>query len=361
MDNRKRYNRYKARYRELKEKLNGIIQDLEIVKELGRGVHGVVYLAVDTKNIKYAIKVEKMMHRDVRKSLSSPYWREIEFAETMNKLFPDHFLKLINYEIKQDCTFDHMTPELMEKIKSKPTHKQQYYEKLFASPFCSVKVWSLIDLTLQELLNSWGDEFKSDVFYNLFIQVVYVIYLLTKYGYFHRDFDSKNIGLLKTDNKTIRILNYEIPTQGYHIKPIDYGSVLNWKYELRTFERELLQNQNDLMVLFRYVLINFDKFNQLNGISEYDHNDVEIIIPDDTRTLLDKHLINLQINDKEKEICRHTLYKILYYEDYERQLMGENLRQLYPPLLRIPEEHIIYIVSNYKDVLKVLQYLIDNR
>ena len=54
---------------------------------------------------------------------------------------------------------------------------------------------------------------------------------MNKNGYTHNDLHNANIGIIKSKQKYINILNYKIPTFGYIIKLIDYG----FNYHLDTY------------------------------------------------------------------------------------------------------------------------------
>ena len=75
------------------------IDDIRIGKKLGFGMVGTTYLAKDKDNNKYALKIEHVLPKDIKKSLASAIWREIEFANTMGKKYPDQFMKVYDYKI----------------------------------------------------------------------------------------------------------------------------------------------------------------------------------------------------------------------------------------------------------------------
>ena len=84
-----KYIKYKNKYLRLKNdiKINqkgGYLENIEIIKELGKGMHGTVYLVKDISNNKYAMKVEQIFEKDLIKTTKSPVWREIEFSNTMS-------------------------------------------------------------------------------------------------------------------------------------------------------------------------------------------------------------------------------------------------------------------------------------
>jgi len=52
---------------------------------------------------KYALKIENIFEKDTVKSLASPVWRKNDFAETLSKLYPNHFMTLYGYKIGDKC------------------------------------------------------------------------------------------------------------------------------------------------------------------------------------------------------------------------------------------------------------------
>lgn len=357
-DYKNKYIKYKSKYLNLKRQDIDIkFNDLKLDKVLGRGRFGVVYLAIDSNKNEYAVKIQNILPKDITKSFKSSHWREIDFIKNMNNLYPNHFLKLHDHLITKNCEHKPTSKDLTTKLELLPSYKQQFYKKLYASPFCAIKVYSLVDMTLKQLLDNMV--FNFDTFYDLFIQIIYKIYLINKHGYFHRDFDSKNIGIKITNNKSIDILNHDIPTHGYLIIPIDYGNILHKKYDLNQYEKELLDNKNDITSVLRFMLIDFDKFNKLNNIEEYDHKELDI--NDNIKNILKPYLPEYQIDDNTKNILMNVLYRLLFYEDYEKQLLGDKLKEIYPPLIRVPNKIILFMIANYKNVPKILEYVLDNR
>ena len=75
---------------------------MEIINELGHGMFGTVY-KIKKNNNYYAMKIEHVLESDKIKSITSPQWREIDFANKMNVKFPDQFIKLYEYKFIDDC------------------------------------------------------------------------------------------------------------------------------------------------------------------------------------------------------------------------------------------------------------------
>lgn len=75
------------------DKDNEYFDNIHIIKKIGKGMHGSVFLVEDTiTNNKYGLKIEQVFKKDIKESLSSPIWREIEFSKTMSNKYPLHFI-----------------------------------------------------------------------------------------------------------------------------------------------------------------------------------------------------------------------------------------------------------------------------
>jgi len=75
-----------------------MIKDYKIIKELGQGLFGTVYL-VEKNGKNYALKVEHILEKDVEKNLRSPLWREIDFFSNFASKHKDQFIQLIEHDI----------------------------------------------------------------------------------------------------------------------------------------------------------------------------------------------------------------------------------------------------------------------
>lgn len=151
------------------------MDNYKIISDLGYGMMGSVYLVSDENHHKYAMKIEHILKKDIIESMSSGVWHEIEFANYMNDKYPDYFVKLHDYWIDFKCTHIQDWSKIGMNIKSLPLEQQKFYNKLFASPYCSVKIWSLVDLTLKDLINK---NISLQTYYDLFLQTLYVLWLV---------------------------------------------------------------------------------------------------------------------------------------------------------------------------------------
>jgi len=188
---------------------------------------GTAYLVKDKNNKEYAMKIQKINQKDIKKNLLSKVWREIEFAK-FTKKYAAHFLQLVDYKFIDKCTHDQKLPTYFnfpsDKIGLKNKHD---YEKLQQSSYCVQFVYDLLDGTLASIFN----KLNKRQFISMLIQLVWIIYLLQENSYKHNDLHFANVMYKKVPmNEYITILNYKIPTYGYIYSVIDYGEVLSPKF-----------------------------------------------------------------------------------------------------------------------------------
>ena len=234
------------------------LNNIHIKQEIGKGLLGTIYLAT-YGNKKLAYKIEQIFDKDAIKSYKSPLYREIDFATKMHALYPLHFMKLYDWKIDNKCSHKQDLSSLDFKLGDLPKVWQNYYQKLWLSKTCAIKLYSYVDTTLHNIM--WKNKkFNHAVFYDLSIQVFYVVYLMNKHGYLHNDFHSKNIGLNKTTDKYITIFNNRVKTHGYHVVALDYGTVLHKKYILKKNEKYMLANENDMFTLANRILFSYRLF-----------------------------------------------------------------------------------------------------
>jgi len=328
-------------------------------KFLGKGMNGSVYLVKDSKNNNYALKIQQIMPKDLKKDFSSLMWREIDFATNMAKKYPDHFMQLYDYKFDEKCNYQHSLEGFNFKINDLPKAQQTYYKKLFASPYCSIKLWSVVDTTLHNLLNTWKT-FNAEIYYDFIIQMMYIIYLMNKEGYIHNDFHQKNIGLKKTTKKYIKIFNKNVPTHGYLVQAIDFEQNLHKKFKLKTSDKNKLANKNDVFTILNLALFDFadlKHFYKKEEIEEYKLIDISKEDEEILKPLLDK----LELTKENQKFLMNILYKIIFYEKYEKMILGNKFTKSIPPKLYIPLDCILFIIKNIYDPEKIVKYLIKNK
>lgn len=120
-----------------------------------------------------------------------------------------------------------------------------------------------IDIILQYYNNGINDITKNMIIC-MFIQTIYIIYLMHFNDFYHFDTKSDNICFVKTDKKYIKFDKIKpqnkIKSYGYQISLIDYGSVLSEKFLLTGEQIEFMfiakKYNIDLWILIDYVILN---------------------------------------------------------------------------------------------------------
>ena len=195
------------------------INQFKIIKKLGSGIIGTVYLA-DYQGKRYALKIEHILEEDI-KDKSSHVWNEIRFAKDIANKNPMQFMTLYDYDIIDKCE---LKQEYAIDIGILPEPTQKYLKQLAESEFCVRKIYSLVDTTLSKI------EFKNlEEIYSMILQMMYIVHLMEKKGYIHGDLHPGNVGVLNTDEEFVNVLGYSVPTFGRIYQAIDFGGVLNFK------------------------------------------------------------------------------------------------------------------------------------
>ena len=300
---------------------------------------------------------------DNLKKLKSSYYREIYFYKFMNKKYPNYFITLYDYKIDNKCknkkVWDTLWDDFDFTLNDLPKNLQKSYEKLFKSNHCSIKLFSLIDLTLNDLLNKW-DKFYYNIYYDLLIQIINIIYIIDKNNFFHNDLHRKNIGLKSSKNKYIEINNHKINTHLYLVQFIDCELNLYYKYDMKNSEINDYNNNNDIYTIINLCLFDFNDLKQYYKnikINEYDNN---FNIEKDDEKLLAIYLNNIELTKKNYDFLLKILFKILFYEKYEKIILGNKFKIAIPPRLYVPMNVILYMIQNIYYPKKILNYLINN-
>jgi len=351
MNYKDKYIKYKIKYIQLQNKNNMIggnyILSYTIIKTLGKGMHGTVYLVKNSEGVEFAMKVEQIFEKDLEQNFKSTVWREIDFANTMSSKYPQQFMKIFEYENKR-CDYIHELEQ--NRWSSMNVKLKEYYEELFASPFCSIKITSIIDQMLHNIIYKISDK---KIIYDLFIQVVYISYLINKEGYYHRDLHPKNIGVIYTDVKFINILGKNIPTNSYILQAIDYGMVIHSKYDLDENERKQLVNNNDLYINIYKIIF---KIMLKELIEKYPDKDINQLVPiskKDQKKI--KKVLDYIIDHDNYAYFEELLYKIIFFDKFQEQIGIDDKVKLFD-FLSIKD--VKYIFKNYNNLEKILLYLI---
>jgi len=341
-----------------------LLDTVKIGKYLNKGMMGTIYLATDPQGNKYAYKIGKMFPREVKKASMGEYWRENDFAEHVANKHPDQFMQLYDSRIESACKHTQDFTGFDFKMEDLPKAQQNYYKRLNASPYCSIKLWSLIDGDLKHLLEN-NIQKNRKIIYDIFIQIVHIVVIMYNAGYFHNDFHPGNIGWVKTDQKTIDILGHHILTHGYLMKAIDFGLVLHDKYPLSKTWLEKYKNDNDLFTVFNLLSLTFDKDRIKIGSHEWiwgkEWFENQIKLTTAEKAEMTQYLPDRKLNKDNTQFLTDKLFKLIHYETWQRRVLkDESLTGVAPPYM-IPLPAILYLVKNIYEPVKVLEYLIKHR
>jgi serine/threonine protein kinase len=204
--------------------MSDICERRKIVKRLGYGVFGSVYLVKDPKTKKeYALKIQKMVCLKKNKNkfvITEEVLREIEFTKKMDK-YPQQFMKLHCYTIDNRCFYDQPKPPF------KPDKKlQKYLDDLNKSQCCVELMYDLKDGVFGDLEYSYTVKSSSSQIYSYVAQMTYILYLLQKEHYSHTDIHPGNVAYLKTKKKQMKLgKDITVNLHGFIFSLIDFGRV----------------------------------------------------------------------------------------------------------------------------------------
>lgn len=328
------------------------INKFEIIKELGHGMIGTVFLA-KYKDKEYALKIEHILEKDIEKSKSSSVWREISFCEKFSNKYPDQFIKLYSYDIIDKCSHKQ---KYSLNIKLLNKNVQNKIKDISKSNYCIRKVYSLIDGSLNNILNNLS---KNQI-YSLILQYSYTILLMHNNNYIHDDIHNGNIGYLKTNKKYIKILDNKIPTFGYIFKIIDYGFVMNKNNSSTNNNKNFFEdrkfyesNFGNIDFILNILYSNNDFFNHLkdNNI-EYNY---DLLFNQFLKSDEYKMLSYLSRNDYN---C-FFIYILIFPEKYQRLVLKDKFEKVIEYKIRTELFDILYLMkyySNISDINDIINY-----
>jgi serine/threonine protein kinase len=200
--------------------------NIKIIKTLGSGVMGTVYLAESGKT-RYIYKIEKMDDVDI-------YNRQVDFNEMVGNQYPNSFLILKSHGVIDEC--DHKQPipkwatgAFRKHLVNKNKHTKCFY--LLYTP--------VLDCTFRDIINK---VFKNNRLYlKMAYDIMSAINLMHKAGYTHNDIHGGNVMY-----------------NGKRFYLIDYGRISHKKYKSGNIEREVKRyNLSDInMILWNLLVCN---------------------------------------------------------------------------------------------------------
>lgn len=324
----------------------GILTNYEIIKELGYGMFGNVYLIKNYSNgKKYALKIQHVEKKDLKPNKKSSIWREISFSLNFANKHPSQFIKLCEYDFINGCEKKISIPF---DINTFPLNLQKKIISLNKSPYCVRLVYDLVEGNLHQLE---GKLTKQQI-YSMIIQLTYSIELLHSNNYAHMDIHDRNVGWIKTlKTHKIKINNYYIPTHGYIFKLIDYGMVMNKSdisnnKEKKEFE---IEYNNELVLLVHFMVDNtiYDYINS---------NKIKINFDSDYAQFKETKFYQLIKKYSKLKSIQMFLFDILFPTQYQKITFGSSYTHTIERKLFIPFEDIEYFILNYKTPNLIIKY-----
>ena len=201
--------------------------ELKISKSLSSGFIGNTYVGkFNGQNC--LVKLSHILEKDLQTNPFNILNAFDEFA----RQYPNHFIKLISFNVIKDCKFKHTVPKW---IKENP-EKNKWYVKLHSSNVCIQYIYlPILDGTLLQ----WYKEqsvnpikFRSPL-YSFMCQFYYMHYIMSKSNWYHPDAHETNIMYKNTNLETIDIHigknKYTMSTYGKLWYLIDYDNIYNSK------------------------------------------------------------------------------------------------------------------------------------
>ena len=310
------------------------ISELRLGKFIATGVQGAVHKVYDADGKRYAMKIIRINDDGHDIDFDTSTYREVEFAETICNKYPNSFMTLYAHDfIKNANDFDY----------EKPVHVPNNisHNKKLNSRFAIRLVYTYVDDTLENLIYKLS---KKEL-YSIIVQFVYSINIMRKNGYVHNDLRTKNVGVIRTDEKYIELdENLKIETHGYIFKLIDFGRVLHKKYDLTKSEKEIYKNrinkEIDFIIYNLYRCYFKDKF--------FNRKIYEI-----TKSDIDRNLFRDVRHYTKDPIYRYFLLAIMYPKQYQRIRSKEEHHDV---KLLISFKHILYFIKQDRDADKIIKY-----
>lgn len=298
--------------------------NIEIIKKLGEGVQGTVYL-VKSSNKKYIYKIEKYKPGEP----DDAYSRQVEFDKFANE-HPDKFMTLKSHGIIENC--DHIQPI--------PKWAQGKFKKSLEdknkSTTCFYLMYSPIyKYTLGHMSKVYN---SSKLYLSMLEQILEQVHLMHKAGYYHNDIHPGNI-----------------MSNGKYFHIIDYGLISNKKWQQNKFdERAGAYGDVDAMAILWNVAIDDPvmKYIQENNIKLPKYNTFINKLSKTEEWATTLKYMPKGINKKLKTDLRAFTMCVLYYDIYKKCLGFTNVDLQHNP--KFPEL-LLYMVKHVNDYPAIIK------
>lgn len=338
------------------------INGYKIGKEISYGMNGTVYNVTKNGN-NYALKIEHILEKEKSPDIKHAIWSEIYFSLNFANNYPDQFIKLYYYKIINKC--EHVQKYSINPEKF-PINRQIIWHNLTQSPYCMIKVYSLIDMDLNTAIKN--KLFKQKHFYSMIAQLIYALKLMYINGYYHGDIHNGNIGIIKTKEKYLildKMNDYMIPIYGFICKLIDYGSVKN-KSQINTNTNTNINTNNlfDMItteeICYLITLVYVPKIFTFIEKHNYSINsfEEEYALCEQNEIFKTEIVPLLNPNIEKLKEYQLDLFNILYPNIYQKIILGDNFKKVIPSKLYINVEDIIFILNAGNDYNKLINYFV---
>jgi len=230
-----------------------MLENIEIIKEIGFGAMGTTYLAIKN-NKEYALKIQKILPYHVKKNEKHSLWREInlyKYISTLSKKEQHFFVNMHEYKIYDNCEHIQKRNFDIDKVDKKLSN---LLHKLDKSQWC---ISMLMDYVKGDNLSKFMStkNITPKMAYNFLLQIINICLILYKGGFSHNDLHFDNIMIKKTNDTHFMFKNIKVPYYGYQIIAIDYGMVLQkGKYKTNQYSKTFHANRKEWL------------FNEINGV-----------------------------------------------------------------------------------------------
>lgn len=321
------------------------MNDINIIKKLGSGMAGSVYLA-NSNGKECALKIEKISDNKIEHNLKYEEWREIEFSENFANNFPDQFITLYGYDIIPNCVYEY-TDDYRDHLQKLPENVKNRFLEKEKGNHCIRKLYSLVDSNIKKPI----DKFTKQQLYSAITQMCCICYLMQKHGYTHNDLHSGNIGVLLTSNKYVNILDKKVKSFGIHIFALDFGNVLHEKYGLN--DEEIMRHHYNLKHdIDRFVkkLVSIEKNEYFNKLINWNDN-TEIF-----KLFLKSDYYKMTKQFSPNKYDRLLLFQVLYPEAFQKMYLKEKYVKTYQVSLLCDKDDFLFLFKNKKKLKKCIKY-----
>jgi serine/threonine protein kinase len=304
----------------------------KILHAMGCGYWGTTYLVrKDGKD--YAMKIERILSKDVKKSKYSPVWRELDFSlNVANKT--NRFMRLVEYKIIDNCKHKQKKPNYNNKEFVK------HWSAIQSSPWCIVKILTPINYTLRHDFNALITPDHKKM-YSMLAQLLHATYKIHKAGWIHGDIHQENVGCIYVPpNKHVSIFGYKIPTYRREFQLIDYGAALSKSYVNPKDQSDVDAIHYAYGYEAYFVMLLVNDQNALNHANSLGINPEEFY---------GDHLKHFRSTPQYKKLCKEYpleyvafhVWQILYPREFQMLLFGKKFKKVIKNEIFIPLKHYL--------------------